>query len=176
MSAMIAVGRAVRDEGLLLGFYRSGREMEGVRQERAQKKPDRTSTARRWEWARQQLFRKIRRQTQGGFGSWAPVINLFLALLFWTQLGLQGKVDGGVALNSEMTLGPGGVVSGWFLLTGAGKGPLARAIAGAIPQRASRIFNEGWTGEGEGGLATEMLHPTKRRSIWISKCLELLSR
>lgn len=37
MSAMIAVGRAVRDEGLL-GFYRSGREMEELRQERAQKK------------------------------------------------------------------------------------------------------------------------------------------
>jgi hypothetical protein len=37
-------------------------------------------------------------------------------------------------------------VSGWLLLTGVEKGPLAQAIAGAIPQ-ASRIFNEGgWTG------------------------------
>lgn len=69
-----------------------------------------------------------------------------------------GNVDGGVALNSEMTLCRRAVVSGWLLSTGVEKAPLARAIAGAIPQRASRIFNEGWTGEGEGAGQNQMLH------------------
>lgn len=157
MSAMIAVGRAFRVEGLL-GFCRSGREMEELRQEWAQKRPDQASTARRCGWARQQLFRKIRRRHKADSVVGHLLSYLFLALLFWSQLDLRGNVDGGVALNSEMTLCRRAVVSGWLLSTGVEKAPLARAIAGAIPQRASRIFNEGWTGEGKGAGQNQMLH------------------